>query len=133
VERAIHLSPREHPAFYGAQRFTLNITREAMKRAGYSPSVRLFEAGACGAPIISDWWTGLDTLLEPGNEILISSGPDDTLRYLREIPDAMRLRIAEAARMRILNEHTPAKRAEQLEKYFDQACERADRPRVVHA
>ena len=58
VDREIHLSPREHPAFYGAQRFTLNVTRAAMKQAGYSPSVRLFEAGACGVPIISDWWEG---------------------------------------------------------------------------
>ena len=84
VDREIHLSPREHPAFYGSQRFTLNITREAMKLAGYSPSVRLFEAGACGVPIISDWWEGLDSLFEIGKEVLISSGADDTLRFLRE-------------------------------------------------
>ena len=58
--------PNLHRDFYSAQRFTLNITRVDMIAAGYSPSVRLFEAGACGVPIISDWWSGLDTLFEPG-------------------------------------------------------------------
>ena len=98
VSREIHLSPREHPGFYGSQRFTLNITRAAMKEAGYSPSVRLFEAGACGAPIISDWWDGLDTLFTENREILIAHGVDDTLRYLRDYPDAQRQALGAAAR-----------------------------------
>lgn len=131
VERTIHLSPREHPAFYGAQRFTLNITRDAMKQAGYSPSVRLFEAGACGVPIVSDWWPGLDTILEPGREILLSTGTEDTLRYLRDCSDAHRLGIAAAARRRILAEHTPEKRASQLEQYFEEA--QVQQLKAVHA
>ncbi len=121
VEREIHLSPREHPPFYGAQRFTLNITREAMKRAGYSPSVRLFEAGACGVPIISDWWEGLDSLFEIGQEVLISACADDTLRLLREFPDAERQALGDRARRRILGEHTPRHRAIQLEGYWREA------------
>ena len=121
IHRTIHLSPREHPAFYAAQRFTLNITRDAMKRAGYSPSVRLFEAGACAVPIISDWWTGLDSLLEPGHEILISQNREDTLRYLRDTSDVQRHTIGQAARERILSEHTPEKRALQLESYVKEA------------
>src|SRR6202008_1535808 len=60
VDVEIHLSPRQHATFYASQRFTLNVTRAAMKRAGFSPSVRLFEAGACGVPVISDSWEGLD-------------------------------------------------------------------------
>jgi spore maturation protein CgeB len=118
VHREIHLSPREHPEFYGSQRFTLNITREAMKDAGYSPSVRLFEAGACGVPIISDWWDGLDSLFEIDSEILISSSGEETLRLLREFPDARRLALGEAARRRIQAEHTPERRAVQLETYW---------------
>src|SRR4051812_30192170 len=72
VKRITHLSPREHASFYNAQRFTLNVTRADMVRWGYSPSVRLFEAAACGVPIISDRWLGLDALFEPGKEILIA-------------------------------------------------------------
>ena len=72
VERIEHVPPHEHPAFYAASRFTLNVTRADMIRAGYSPSVRLFEAAACGTPIISDIWDGLDTLFEPGREIVLA-------------------------------------------------------------
>jgi spore maturation protein CgeB len=133
VERSIHLSPREHPAFYGSQRFTLNITRDAMKRAGYSPSVRLFEAGACGVPIISDCWTGLDTIFVPGREVLIAENPDDTLRYLRDLSDAERMAIGAAARERILAEHTPEKRAMQLEQYVNEIKTGASTaPTAVH-
>jgi spore maturation protein CgeB len=117
VEYTIHLSPDLHAGFYNAQRFTLNITREAMKRAGYSPSVRLFEAAACGVPIISDWWPGLDTVLEPGREILLSTGPDDTLRYLCDYPEARRIALGNAARERILKQHTSLQRALDLEQY----------------
>jgi spore maturation protein CgeB len=121
VERAIHLSPREHPVFYASQRFTLNITRDAMKRAGYSPSVRLFEAGACGVPIISDWWEGLDTVFTPGREVLISENAEDTLRCLRDLAASERLQIGAAAREKVLAAHTPGKRAEQLEEYVREA------------
>src|SRR4051812_3498305 len=61
VDRVQHLPPRKHRGFYNRQRFTLNITRADMVAAGYSPSVRLFEAAACGTPIISDLWPGLET------------------------------------------------------------------------
>jgi spore maturation protein CgeB len=118
VTRTIHLSPREHRAFYAAQRFTLNITREAMKRTGYSPSVRLFEAGACSTPIISDWWEGLDSILRINEEVLIAEDAESILRILHELPDDRRSVIARAARRRILAEHTAEKRAIQLESYL---------------
>ena len=62
LERIEHVGPDRHGWFYSRQRFTLNVTRADMVRMGYSPSVRLFEAAACGVPIISDWWPGLDTI-----------------------------------------------------------------------
>jgi spore maturation protein CgeB len=120
VCREIHLSPRDHAAFYASQRFTLNITREAMKQAGYSPSVRLFEAGSCAVPIISDSWPGLDTFLVPGREVLIAANPDDVLRYLLDYPEETRLMLGHAARQRVLAEHTPAHRALQLEGYLEE-------------
>jgi spore maturation protein CgeB len=118
VDRTIHLSPREHPSFYGAQRFALNITRDAMKKAGYSPSVRLFEAGACGVPVISDWWEGLDEIFRIGEEVLVAETAEDTLRYLRDLPKSRHRAIAAAARARVLAEHTPAMRAAQLISYL---------------
>ena len=117
VERIVHLGPSEHRRFYSAQRFTLNITRREMIKAGYAPSVRLFEAAACGTPIISDYWDGLETVLEPGKEVLIARDGEETLRYLQELPDEDRLQIARRARQRVLREHTAAHRAAELEGY----------------
>jgi spore maturation protein CgeB len=117
VSRVEHLAPPEHPAFYNSQRFTLNVTRADMVRAGYSPSVRLFEAAACGVPIISDDWAGLDTLFVPGREILLSHSGEETLRYLRELSEAERQALGMRARERVLAEHTAAHRAETLEQY----------------
>jgi spore maturation protein CgeB len=115
VARTEHVPPHRHRAFYGSQRFTLNLTRADMVAAGFSPSVRLFEAAACGTPIISDAWPGLETVLEPGREILLASSPDDVLRHLRDLPETRRQAIGAAARARILNAHTAAHRALELE------------------
>lgn len=118
VERIEHLPPAEHQRFYNAQQFTLNITRADMVRAGYSPSVRLFEAAACGTPIISDYWQGLETIFEIDKEILVAYSPEDVLDYLREIPDSERRAIGARARKRVLAEHTAAHRALELEQYI---------------
>jgi spore maturation protein CgeB len=117
VERIEHLPPAAHRGFYNQQRFTLNITRADMICAGYSPSVRLFEAAACAVPIISDAWEGLDTFFEIGSEILVARSADDTMRYLREIPDTERQAMGQRARTRILAAHTAAHRAAELEGY----------------
>jgi spore maturation protein CgeB len=121
VTRIEHLPPDRHRAFYNQQRFTLNVTRQDMIRAGYSPSVRLFEAAAWGTPIISDWWEGLDTLLTPGHEILIAADSRQALRILREMPERERTEIARRARERILASHTSAHRAAELVRFIRQA------------
>jgi spore maturation protein CgeB len=117
VDYKPHLPPAEHRAFYNAQRYTLNITRADMVRAGWSPSVRLFEAAACGTPIVSDAWAGIETLFVPGREIVIARAPEDVLHVLRDVREDERLRMAERARARILAEHTAAHRAAELEGY----------------
>ena len=121
VERIVHLSPAEHRGFYNALRFTLNVTRADMVEAGYSPSVRLFEAAACGTPIISDTWEGLDTFFSPGTEILISKNARETLAYLRDVDDETRRTIGARARTRTLAAHTAAHRAIELERYAAEA------------
>ncbi len=118
VTKVEHSAPDAHRAFYGSLRFTLNLTREAMKRAGYSPSVRLFEAAACGCPIISDYWSGLDEFFRPKEEILVAYDSDDVLHYLRNTSEQERSSLARRARARLLAEHTGAVRARQLEGYI---------------
>lgn len=118
VEHVEHLPPAEHPAFYGRQRYTLNITRSDMLAAGFSPSVRMFEAAACGTPIISDRWPGLETFFEPGREILVVDAPHQIMQAITELPEEQRRNIAAAARARLLKSHTPQHRARKLEDYY---------------
>ena len=117
VEHLDHLAPAEHPAFYAAQAFTLNVTRADMLRAGWSPSVRLFEAAACAVPVISDAWDGLERFFVPGTEILIADDARQVVRYLTQIGEEERRAIGERARRRVLAEHTAQRRAEELETY----------------
>lgn len=117
VQRIEHLPPAAHRSFYCSQRFTLNVTRAAMIAAGYSPSVRLFEAAACAVPIISDAWDGLETIFEFGSEILVAASTRDVLGWLVDMPGDERRTIGQRARQRVLNEHTAAHRARQLESY----------------
>jgi spore maturation protein CgeB len=115
VKRQEHLPPEKHRAFYNAQRFTLNVTRADMVAAGYSPSVRLFEAAACATPILSDSWAGLETIFSLGEEILTVRNCGEVLQYLRDVPEEERRALGERARKRVLAEHTAAHRAEELE------------------
>jgi spore maturation protein CgeB len=117
VKRIEHIAPSKHRTFYNSQRFTLNITRANMIAAGYSPSVRLFEAAACGIPIVSDHWAGLDQFFTPDEEILISNSADQTLIYLEDIRESQRVQIGTRARERVLARHTARHRAIELENY----------------
>jgi spore maturation protein CgeB len=121
LDRIEHVAPGRHAMFFARQRFTLNVTRSAMVRCGYSPSVRLFEAAACGVPIISDWWPGLDEFFQPGREILVASQAEQVLCFLRELPDEKRLQLARRARERVLNHHTAEHRTAALEYYIEEA------------
>jgi spore maturation protein CgeB len=115
VVRIDHVAPKDHAAFYAACRYTLNVTRSDMIAAGYSPSVRLFEAAACGAPIISDVWKGIEEVLAPGREIILAQGAGDVVACLTEANDRRRDSVAAMARQKILGAHTSAHRAAELE------------------
>lgn len=127
VERLDHVGPADHPGFYSASRFTLNVTRADMIAAGWSPSVRLFEAAACGAPIISDIWPGLESLLAPGREIVLAASTDAVLTALR-LGETERDALAAAGRSRILAEHTAAHRAAELDTHLREAAVRQPAP-----
>jgi spore maturation protein CgeB len=109
-----HMPPPAHPEFYCSSALTLNVTRGAMAEMGYCPSGRLFEAAACGTPIVTDEWEGLDAFFEPGREILTARNTEEVLDAL-ELPSERLAEIACAARERTLSEHTAACRARDLE------------------
>jgi spore maturation protein CgeB len=133
VEQFEHIAPSGHGGFYAAQRYTLNITRADMIARGYSPSVRLFEAAACGVPIISDRWPGLETFFTPGQEILVADDSDDVIEILSSVSEDRRRAVAAAARKRLLAHHTADHRARDLEAFYEEVRQdsRADMEEVV--
>jgi spore maturation protein CgeB len=114
-----HLPPELHRAFYCSSRATLNVTRQAMAQYGFCPSGRLFEAAACGTPILSDRWEGLDTFFHFGTEILPVNDTADVLAAL-SLTDAELKRISAAARARALECHSATQRVLELETICDQ-------------
>ncbi|HZQ51144.1 MAG TPA: glycosyltransferase [Bryobacteraceae bacterium] len=123
VERIEHLPAKDHRRFYNSQKFALNLTRQDMIRAGYSPSVRLFEAAACGVPILTDMWAGLDSFFEASSEILPVRSAKDVTSYL-QMEEEQRLEIGERARRRTLRDHTAAVRAKEFEMHVRGCLER---------
>jgi spore maturation protein CgeB len=127
VRRTIHLEPEFHPYFYSSSLFTLNLTRNKMSEAGYSPSVRLFEAAGCGSAIISDEWPGLDTFFTPGKEILLANSSADVSSFLTGISESEARLIGCCAQERVLAEHSAQRRAMQ----FEQAVAIRTRPQYA--
>jgi spore maturation protein CgeB len=121
-----HLPPSEHAPFFASSRVTLNVTRPAMAEMGWCPSGRLFEAAACGAPLLSDSWVGLEDFFQPGEEILLADDAADTLAALRLQGDQLS-GLARRARERTLDQHSSNKRAGDLVELLEQAASRSAR------
>jgi spore maturation protein CgeB len=121
-----HVEPSQHPAFYSSSRITLNVTRRAMKAMGYCPSGRLFEAAACGAPLLSDAWEGLERFFESGEEIIVAASSEAATAALEE-SDARLQEMARRARERTLAEHTAEHRVRELEAVLDDALSPAEK------
>ncbi len=128
TRRVEHLPPAKHCDFYNAQRFTLNLTRADMTVAGWSPSVRLFEAAACGTPVISDAWRGLDDFFAVGTEILVARNTSEVEAMMRDLSPNQAQAIGRAARERVLRGHTAAHRAAELETYLEAVAARQSAP-----
>ncbi|HYO13302.1 MAG TPA: glycosyltransferase [Thermoanaerobaculia bacterium] len=110
-----HVYTRDHNAFNCTPQAVLNISRESMARYGFSPATRVFEAAGAGACLLTDAWEGIELFLEPGREALVAESGEEVAEQLRELTPERARRIGEAARRRVLAEHTYAHRAAQVE------------------
>jgi spore maturation protein CgeB len=115
-----HLPPAEHAGFFCSSRLTLNVTRKAMAKTGWCPSGRLFEAAACGAPLISDAWEGIETFFVPGEEIVVARNELDAIGAL-ERTDGELQSMARRARERVLDQHSSERRALELVALLEKA------------
>jgi spore maturation protein CgeB len=117
-----HVPPADHPSFYASSPLTVSVTRAAFKELGACPSGRLFEAAACGAPVLSDRWHGIERFYEPGEEILVADTTEQALRAIELDRDVL-ARIGRRARERTLDEHTALHRARELVAHLEQRTE----------
>jgi spore maturation protein CgeB len=110
-----HVYTRDHNAFNCTPRAVLNISRQSMAAYGFSPATRLFEAAGAAACLLTDAWDGIELFLEPGSEVLVVEDGWQVAERLQEL-DAERARgIGQAARRRVLAEHTYQRRAAQVD------------------
>jgi spore maturation protein CgeB len=133
VERIGQLPPAERARFYGAQRFALHVTDDEQAVGCWSPRVCLFEAAACGVPVISSPWDGVDYFFRPGAEILLAESAEDVLRIVRDMEPSEARLVGERARRRVLSRDTAEHRVAQLEQHLRDARTRSrapDRPRA---
>jgi spore maturation protein CgeB len=109
-----HVPTGEHRAWNCSARFVLNINRTDMAATGYSPPTRVFEAAGCGACVVTDAWDGISTFFAEGSEILVASSADDIAACF-QLDNQRLASIGAAARRRVLEDHTYARRAEQFD------------------
>jgi len=119
VRRVDHVAPARHAEFYSSCRATLNLTRGDMAANGWCPSGRFFEAAACGTPLLSDWFAGLEDFFSDGDEVRMVRSTEDVIAAM-QLSDAELARMAARARQRTLDEHTGWRRAEELVAYLEQ-------------
>jgi spore maturation protein CgeB len=118
IKRRPQLTPTQKRSFYCSQKFALSISTEAMTERGHTPALSLFEAAACGTPIISEYWDGIESFFEPQDEILVTHSSEETLYYLLETTEAERTLLSKRARARVLSSHTAKHRAAELEMHI---------------
>jgi spore maturation protein CgeB len=121
VQYVGHVYTRDHNAFNSTPRAVLNVSRESMARYGFSPPTRVFEAAGAGACLITDAWKGIELFLEPGTEVLVARDGLEVAAHLARLgPDEARA-IGLRARRRIMDQHTYARRAAQVERVLEGA------------
>lgn len=119
------IAPGDHNALNASARFILNLNRDSMALAGFSPPTRIFEAAGAGAAIMTDTWPGISLFFQPGKEILLVSGPADIAACVAHISAAECARIGRQARERALAEHTYERRARRVHELLHATADRS--------
>jgi spore maturation protein CgeB len=115
VRYAGHIRTNDHNAMNSTARAVLNVSRNAMAACGFSPATRVFEAAGAAACLITDAWEGIEQFLEPGREVLVARNGAEVAELLAALSPAQARTIGQAARRRVLVEHTYARRALEVE------------------
>lgn len=115
VQRIGHVGTAQHNAFNASPLAVLNVARDSMADVGFSPATRVFEAAGAGGCLITDAWEGIELFLTPGEEVLVARDGQEVADHLQALTPARARSIGEAARRRVLAEHTYARRAAEVD------------------
>jgi spore maturation protein CgeB len=110
-----HVGTADHNALNCSPLSVLNVSRDSMAANGWSPPTRIFEAAGAGACLITDAWEGIGDFLEPDREVLVAADGGEVAAHVEALDPERARRIGDAARERVLAEHTYMHRAEQVE------------------
>ena len=111
-----HVYTAEHNAFNCTPLAVLNVARDSMAHIGFSPATRVFEAAGAAACLITDEWKGIEMFLTPDQEVLVARDGQDVADHLAALTPERARAIGEAARTRVLREHTYQLRGAQVDK-----------------
>ena len=120
-----HVSTRDHNVLNATPLAVLNVSRESMAANGFSPATRVFEAAGAGACLITDAWEGIELFLEPGSEVLVARDGAEVAALVEALEPELAGAIGDAARRRVLAEHTYAHRAVEVERLLEAELARA--------
>ncbi|MFN3513752.1 MAG: glycosyltransferase [Phenylobacterium sp.] len=115
VRKIGHLGTAAHNAFNASPLAVLNVARDSMAHVGFSPATRVFEAAGAGACLITDAWEGVELFLTPDEEVLVARDGQDVAEHLRALTPERAKAIGEAARQRLLSEHTYTRRGAEVD------------------
>lgn len=105
------------PRVFANARITVHIPRRPYVQALPGiPTIRVFEALACGLPLVCAPWEDCEGLFTPGRDYLVAADGDDMRAKLARVLSSADLAVELAARGRdtILARHTCAHRVDEL-------------------
>ena len=107
----------EAPAVFARHLATVHVPRRyyATILPGI-PTIRVFEALACGIPLVSAPWEDAEQLFRPGKDYLVAHSGEEMTRHLLALRDdpALRADLVRAGLETIRARHTCAHRVDEL-------------------
>jgi spore maturation protein CgeB len=132
IEYAGYLPNYQVPAVFSHFRATVHIPRRPyVQMLRGIPTIRPFEALACGIPLISAEWEDAEGLFTPGEDFLVARNGNEMRHHLKRLleDEALAERLATHGRRSILARHTCAHRANELLAIYEELQEPARKVR----
>jgi spore maturation protein CgeB len=107
----------EVPKVFAAHRATVHIPRRPyVESLPGIPTIRMFEALACGIPLVSAYWDDCEGLFRPGDDFLVARSGAQMKKGLRAVlsDQSLAASLVRSGLDRIRSRHTCAHRVDQL-------------------